>query len=73
MGLDRFHTIKQFRYLPGDQKMIQKILTYCCLKMQKDKRGITKCQREHEWVKLNQVLRSGKFKEQDCFKFVLIC
>ena len=20
MGLDRFHTIKQFRYLPGDQK-----------------------------------------------------
>ena len=21
MGLDRFHTIKQFRYLPGDQKI----------------------------------------------------
>ena len=73
MGLDRFHTIKQFRYLPGDQKNDSENIDVLRLKMQKDKRGITKCQREHEWVKLNQVLHSGKFKEQDCFKFVLIC
>ena len=28
---------------------------------------------EQEWVKLNQILHSGKFEEQVCFKFVLIC
>ena len=40
---------------------------YYCLKMQRGKRGITKCQREHDWVKLNQILHSGKFEEQVCY------
>ena len=43
------------------KKLTQKMLTYYCLKMQTDKRGIRKCQREHEWLKLNQILHSGKF------------
>ena len=69
--VDRSHTIRsirQFRYLTDDQKLTHKILTYYCLKMQKSKRGITKCQREHDWVKLNKILHSGKFEEQVCLK-----
>ena len=67
------HLFSQLRYLPGNQKLTQKILTHYFLKMWKNKRGIPKCQREHDWVKLNRILHSTKFKEQVCFKFVFIC
>jgi len=74
MELDRSHTYSgNFGTYQAIKKLTQKILTHYCLKMWKNKRGITKCQKEHDWVKLNKILHSTKFKEQVCFKFVFIC
>ena len=47
MELDRSRTIKQFRYLPGDQTIdSENIDVFDCLKMQKSKRGIGGTQRQ---------------------------
>ena len=43
------------------KQLTQKILTYYCLKMQKSKRGIMKCQREHDWI--------GKTEHDIAFKY----
>ena len=42
------------------KQLTKKILTYYCLKMQKSKRGIMKCQRENDWIGITE--RDTAFK-----------